>query len=60
MSKSNRYSYFVEITEKAHKQVSAAEFKELSHHWEPLPEVNGIVIYMCEGIECGRRCRHGQ
>ncbi len=52
-----RYSYFVQVTEKAHKGVSAKEFKELSKHWIPGKEENGIVIYTVEGIECGRRVR---
>lgn len=52
-----RYKYFVQITEKAHKGVSAKEFKELSRHWEASEEINGITIYSVEGIECGRRCR---
>ena len=52
-----RYSYFVQVTEKTHKGVSAKEFKELSKHWEQGKEENGITIYTVEGIECGRRCR---
>ena len=52
-----RYSYFVQITEKAHKSVSAKEFKELSKHWEQGEEVNGITKYTVEGIECGRKCK---
>ena len=52
-----RYAYFVQVTDTRHKQVSAKEFKELSHHWEAEKEVNGIMIYTSAGIECGRRCR---
>lgn len=52
-----RYAYFVQVTDTRHKQVSAKEFKELSHHWEAEKEVNGITIYTSAGIECGRRCR---
>ena len=52
-----RYAYFVQVTDTRHKQVSAKEFKELSHHWEAEKEVNGIMIYTSAEIECGRRCR---
>lgn len=53
-----RYSYFIQITEKAHKGVSAKEFKELAYHWDAQAEdENGITIYTVEGIECGRRVR---
>lgn len=55
--KKTRYKYFVEVTDTQHKQVSAKEFKELSHHWEAEKEVNGITIYTSAGIECGRRCK---
>lgn len=54
-----RYSYFVEETEKRHKGVSAAEFKQLSRHWDAGIEENGILIYTSAGIECGRRVRKG-
>lgn len=57
MDMKTRYSYFVQVTEKAHIGVSAKEFKELSKHWDASEEVNGITIYTVEGIECGRRCR---
>lgn len=53
-----RYAYYVEISEKAHKAVSAEEFKNLSHQWEPAAEdENGITRYYAEGIECGRRVK---
>ena len=52
-----RYSYFVQVTEKAHKGVSAKEFKELSKHWDAQDEENGITIYTVDGIECGRRVK---
>ena len=55
--KKARYAYYVEITEKCHKGVSAKEFKELSRHWDAQPEENGITIYTVEGIDCGRRVR---
>ena len=55
-----RYSYFVEVTEKTHKGVSAKEFKELSRHWDAGKEdQNGVTIYTVDGIECGRRVRKG-
>lgn len=51
-----RYSYFVEVTEKHHKGVSAKEFKELSKHWDAQPAEDAkITIYTVDGIECGRR-----
>ena len=54
-----RYSYFVQETEKIHKGVSAAEFKQLSRHWDAGIEENGILIFTSAGIECGRRVRKG-
>ena len=57
MKTKTRYSYFVQVTDTQHKGVSAKEFKELSKHWTPSKEENGITIYTVEGIECGRRCR---
>ena len=53
----DRFSYFVQVTDKIHKGVSAKEFKELSKHWEPQTERDGITVYTVEGLECGRRCR---
>lgn len=59
-----RYRYWIAvsdtITENGYgcKQVSAKEFKDLSHHWDASKEdENGITDYTVDGIFCGRRIR---
>lgn len=59
MSKRSNYKYIVQVSDTVHKFVSAKEFKELSHHWEPSKVIRTasgeITIYTVENIECGRR-----
>lgn len=54
MKKRARYSYFVQVTEKIHKAVSAKEWKELSRHWDAGESDGVITKYYVDEIEVGR------